>query len=45
LLRQAPEKKFSPQVVTGNWLLKNLKVTTWLKNKTLKTVEQATNSD
>jgi hypothetical protein len=41
LLRYAPEKKFSPQIVTVKWLLKNLKLTTRLKNKTLK----AMNSD
>ena len=30
LLRYAPEKKFSPQVVTGKWLLKILKLPTRL---------------
>jgi hypothetical protein len=34
LVRYAPENTSSPQVATGEWLLKNQKVTTGLKNKT-----------
>jgi len=33
LLRYAPENGSSPWVVTGKSLLKNKKLTTWLKNK------------
>jgi hypothetical protein len=33
LLRYGPENRPGPRVVTGKWLLKNLKVTTRLKNK------------
>jgi len=34
LLKYLPEKKYSPKIVTGNWLLKNEKLTKSLKNKT-----------
>jgi len=37
MLRYVPEKRSSPRVVTGKWLLKNEKLTTRLKNKTWKT--------
>jgi hypothetical protein len=33
LLRGIPENRSSPRVVTRQWLLKNLKLTTRLKNK------------
>jgi hypothetical protein len=34
-LRYAPENRSSPRVVTRKWQLKNYKLTTKLKNKTL----------
>jgi len=48
LLRYAPQNTSSPRVITGKCLLKNLELTTRLKNKTgtiskLKTIKRAKN--